>query len=175
MAFEKHSLSGPIPGENYTSDTRNYPWHRPPEYTELDDAIEYISKVMTEERGSEAIITMLEMGMTVSIITDIIITKGIGAGKWSVDLGLILAGPIAHIIVLMARGYDVDYDMGLEDNRYMPTKAFFNEAKKVDKKKAKEAGEEAAEQVDVIKDVASASGGFMGGVEDVGGETGGFA
>ena len=30
-------FDAPIAGENFTSDTRNYPWHRPPEITDYDD------------------------------------------------------------------------------------------------------------------------------------------
>lgn len=159
------AIDGPIPGENYTSDTKNYPWHRPPEFSELDPAIDYISKVMTNERGSVSIISMLELGLDVSTIADIIITKGISKGKWSVDLGLILAGPIAHIIVLMARGYEVDFDLGVEGPMNIPTTAFFKEAKKVDETKAKEVGEEALGQVDTIKDVAPSALGGFGGME----------
>ena len=29
----------PIPGANYTSDTRNYPWHRPSDITTYDEAV----------------------------------------------------------------------------------------------------------------------------------------
>ena len=34
--------NAPIPGANYTSDTRNYPWHRPPDITDVDEALEHI-------------------------------------------------------------------------------------------------------------------------------------
>lgn len=178
MPFEKYALNGPIPGENFTSDVKNYPWHRPPQFTELDEAVEYVVGVITEEKGAMSIISMLEMEFDVATIVDIIITKGISKGKWSVDLGLILAGPIAHIIILMAKEYEVDYELGLEEVGGVPTSAFFNEAKKVNKEKAIKAGEEVSKSSDVIKDVATL--GFMGEVsneETPEGEgfTGGFA
>ena len=34
-------FDGPIPGENFTSETKNYPWHRPPEITDYDEALEF--------------------------------------------------------------------------------------------------------------------------------------
>lgn len=157
MPMQKHQLDGPIPGENFTSDTKNYPWHRPPEFTELDEAIDYVSKVMTNDSGSEAIISMLEMGMSVVMVSDIVITKGISTGKWTPDLGLILAGPVAHIIVIMAREYGIDYDLGVETRKSTPTSAFFREAKKIDKKKAAEAGEAGAE----VGETLSKASGFM--------------
>lgn len=165
MAFKplpKHSLDGPIPGENYTSDTRNYPWHRPPEFTEPDEAIEYISNIMLEEKGAVAILSMLELGITVLQITEMIILKGMGAGKWTMDLGLLIAGPISHIIILMAKAYEVEYDMGFSDMPVMPGKHFFNELKKLDKAKAKDAADSIKDDVAGIKDAAS--GGFLDGI-----------
>jgi hypothetical protein len=88
-----------------------------------------------------------------------IIMKGVGAGKWSVDLGLLLAGPIAHIIILMARGYDIDYEMGFSGPPKGPTRVFFKEARKIDRQKAKEAGEDAREGGEVISELAGA--GFL--------------
>ncbi len=46
------NFEGPIPGENYTSDTKNYPWHRPPEFDDLDKAIDYIGKRLTKEENA---------------------------------------------------------------------------------------------------------------------------
>ena len=40
--FDPAQPSGPIPGENFTSDERNYPWHRPPEYTDMDLSLIHI-------------------------------------------------------------------------------------------------------------------------------------
>lgn len=137
----------PIPGENYTSNTKNYPWHRPPEHTTIDSAVEYLSTTLQDEESSMAIISMLEMGISVVAITDIIVTKGLEQGKWQVDLGLLLAGPIAHIIVLLAKGYDVEYEMGIGTNRNYPTKQLFKEVKKSTNKKPSKDTKENIEEV----------------------------
>lgn len=162
MAFKelpKHMLDGPIPGENYTSDTKNYAWHRPPEFTEPDQAIEYLSGVMLDEDGSSALLSMVEAGIDLLSIAQIIILKAVSAGKFSIDLGLLLAGPIVHILILMARGYEVEYEVGFTPPRPMPGKSFFNEIRKIDKEKAKKAAEGAAEGAEVIQEMAS--GGFL--------------
>lgn len=168
-------LDGPIPGENFTSDTRNYPWHRPPEFTEPDEAIEYALEVMTEEEGSIAIISMLEMGISVVAVTDMILTKGIMSGKWTFDLSMLIAGPIAHIIVLMAKGYDIDYELGVDRPSNIPTSSFFKEAKKINQAKAKAVGEDVALEAEAIglisgsanmnQTVSPATDGFMGGFD----------
>lgn len=120
-------FDGPIPGANYTSDTRNYPWHRPPEYTTIDEAIDYISETMTDEKTAFAILNMMEIGLDIVTITNLLIMKGVSKGKWALDLGLLLAGPVSHILVIMAKGYGVKYEMGIEDNTVLPGKAYFKE------------------------------------------------
>lgn len=130
MADKSQMFDAPIPGANYTSDTKNYPWHRPPEITNLDDAIEVAFKKLTEENAATGILTMIEMGATVASLTHTFVMSGIGAGKWTPDFAILLAGPVSHIIYLMAKGYGLDPDMGLDQKVNPPTKSFFKATQK---------------------------------------------
>lgn len=150
-------LAGPIPGENFTSDTKNYPWHRPPEHTDLDKAIEFIGKRLMAPESAHGILTMLETGMDVATITDIFLTSGIGAGKWTVDFALLLAGPTAHIICLMAEADGIDYDLGVEDKRKKPTSVYLNKVKQ-----QQETVNTIRKEIDLMEVKEKASGGFMG-------------
>lgn len=160
-------FSKPIPGENYLSDTKNFPWHRPPEITDLDEAIEKSLEKLTSEEGAMGLITMLKLGIDVATLTDIFVTKGIGAGKWTPDFAILLAGPVSHIICLMAKGYGIEYDLGIEDKRIPMTFHSFKELSNADKAKAKKVGEEVQEQVGEVKSQAS---GFMAGTTTKEGE-----
>jgi len=150
-------FSGPIPGENYTSDTKNYAWHRPPEHTNLDKAIETIAKKLMSEESYTGVLTMLENGMTVSQLTEIFLMSGVGNGKWTPDFALLLAGPTSHIVKLMAEGYGIKYEMGIDDKIKGPSKAYFEGFKTVNKKQV----ENAVSEVDIKKIKVKASG-FMG-------------
>jgi hypothetical protein len=160
-------FSQPIPGENYLSDTKNYPWHRPPEITDIDEAIEKSLEKLTSEEGAVGLLTMLELGIDVATITDIFVTKGIGSGKWTPDFAVLLAGPISHIICLMAKGYGIEYDLGIDDKTKPKTASFFKSLREVDKKKAKRVGEEVQSQ---IGEVQSQAAGFMAGTPKTEGE-----
>lgn len=151
-------FEGPIPGENYTADTKNYPWHRPPEFADLDKAIEMSAKRLTEENNAISILTMIEAGVSVASITEMYLMSGIGAGKWTVDQALLLAGPVSHIICLMCKGYGVKYDLGVDNKKTPITSVFMKEMKKINAPKAKKAGQEVAKQVEDVKEKAS---GFM--------------
>lgn len=120
------NLSGPIPGENFTSDTKNYPWHRPPEYTDLDKAIDACAKQLMAPKSARGLLTMIEMGLDIVTITGIFVMSGIGAGKWTPDFALLLVGPVSHIIVLMCEGRGIDYELGLNDDEIdqIPSSAY---------------------------------------------------
>jgi hypothetical protein len=115
----------PIPGENYTSDTRNYPWHRPPDIVDIDEAVEYISTNLIETNDGMRYMAMLDVGIPVSAITDMVVTMGVGDGKFTPDFALLIAGPVARLLTVMAKSYNIDYEMGLETGEQIITPAFF--------------------------------------------------
>lgn len=132
MALSKSAvIDGPIPGENWTSDPKDYPWHRAPDFVDPDPAMEYFLGTLDDEDQQDAYIALLDMGFDVATITDLVVTKGIENGKWSIDLGMLLAGPISHVIVLLARGRGESFEMGLETESQTPSKAFFDGLKDV--------------------------------------------
>jgi hypothetical protein len=109
-------FDGPIAGENYTSDTRNYPWHRPPDLVEYDDIVEHLLEKISAPDTLPNIMSTLSTGATVAGITDFVILNGIGEGKFAIDMGLLAAGPVARFIQIMADDFNVEHDMGIDDD-----------------------------------------------------------
>lgn len=157
-------LNGPIPGENFTSNTKNQAWHRPPEFNDLNKAMDAIGQRLLKRKSAKGILSFLENGVPVATITQMFLMSGVGAGKWTVDFALLLAGPTARLIELMAKGYDVEYSMGIEeDDNPVPTKAFFSGLKSVNSGKVDSAVKEASTEFDALKEeVSQESSGFMG-------------
>jgi hypothetical protein len=112
-------FDGPIPGENYTSDTRNYPWHRPPDIADYDQAIDYVIQQISEPEPMSAILTLLEAGASVAGVVSTINMSNIGDGKYPIDLSILIAGPIARYIELYAKGSGIEIDMGLPKDKIM--------------------------------------------------------
>lgn len=148
-----NQFRGPIPGENYTSDTRNYAWHRPPEYTDLDQAIEYIGGRLTSEESSVGLLTMMEAGVPLVDLAQMFLMSGVGAGKWTLDFALMLAGPTTHIMSIMGKAYGLKYDLGLDDKSSRPpTMAFMKAVSEINKGKAAAAGRRSYDSLDDIED-----------------------
>jgi hypothetical protein len=124
-------LDGPIPGENFTRDTKNYAWHRPPEFTDLDKATEMIGKKLMSETSAPGLLTMMESGVTIADLAQIFLMSAVGAGKFTLDFAILLAGPTAHIMYLMAKSYGIECDLGIETKSLPKSKAYFEGAKEV--------------------------------------------
>lgn len=125
-------IAGPIPGENYTSDTKNYPWHRPPEFDDLDKAIEYATTKLTQNNTSLSMMTLAKSGVPLTTITEIFLTQGMSRGKWTPDYALLMAGPVTHILALMAKASKINYDLGIDDEPAQYTSAYFDAMAELD-------------------------------------------
>lgn len=140
MAWETANRvnNGPIPGENYTSDTKNYPWHRPPKYTDLDDAIEFAYKKLMS--NPEGLLTLMELGMPIVVLTELFLLNQMGQGMWTPDYMILMAGPVAHIMYLMGKGYGIEPNMDIFKKKNYTTGTFFKKVKKLNEEKVKSLG-----------------------------------
>lgn len=109
-------LNGPIPGENYTSDTRNYPWHRPPQFVDYDEAIDYLIERIDQKEVTHTMTTLMEMEQDVVTITTMLLINAISEGRISVDLALLISGPVARYIQIVGEGVGVKVEMGLTED-----------------------------------------------------------
>ena len=118
------NFDAPIPGENFTSDTKNYPWHRPPEIVDYDEAIDNTLKMLSGEQQIKSVMALLGAEVSLPTIVDMVLTGQIANGKIPIDLGILIAGPVARFIEIMAKMYDIEYTMGKDDEPTPPTAAY---------------------------------------------------
>jgi len=121
MATPKQRFDGPIPGENYTADTKNYPWHRPPDITDYDKAVDYVTEKLTEPKAVTAMTSLMEAGANLTTLVSMINMLNIGRGKYSIDLSILIAGPIARYLKILAKKNDIDVKIGNEEERQIIT------------------------------------------------------
>lgn len=163
MALLKRSnqvQNGPIPGENYTSDTKNYPWHRPPKYTNLDDAIEHSYKKLMEKPNG--LLTMIKAGIPIPGLVELFLLNGMSKGNWTPDFMILMAGPIAHIMYLMAKEAKITPNMDLEEKGPHIGPSWVDMMDEIQKKSS------GVKKLDVdIEKVKEAAGGFMSVGEDI--------
>lgn len=117
-------FDAPIAGANYTSDTKNYPWHRPPDIVNYDEGVDYMINKMQEPEHIELIYSLLKLDTQVSTVVSSLLMQAISKGKYSIDLAILMAGPIARYIGIIADEQGIKYNMGASDSdrvRITPT------------------------------------------------------
>ena len=108
-------FDAPIAGANYAADTRNYPWHRPPDLVNYDEGVDYLIQKMNEPQELELVYALLDIDAHISTIVSSLLMQGISRGKFSIDLAVLMAGPIARYIGILADEQDIKYNMGVGD------------------------------------------------------------
>jgi len=104
------TLNRPIPGQGLTNDPENpYPWERPPEFTELEEGVQYVFSRLIDPPMYTSIMDVIDDGTPLMNITQGILFKGFTEGKWNPDLMMLLAEPTTYMLMALAERADIDF------------------------------------------------------------------
>ena len=107
----------PVPGESLTNDPEQpWPWEGQPRFSDMNDALEYFFDKFTEEELFEDLMDLLEDGVAVMDIVQIFLTKGVQEGLFNPDMMLLLAEPVAYILMSLAERQGIDFEIIEEDD-----------------------------------------------------------
>ena len=91
-------FDAPIPGQSLTDKPGNSPWEHPPQFTDTIEAAEYIWDKITQPDFAGQVVAMLDAGIPVEAIGRIVVFAGFTEGKWTPDVGFILAEVVMKMI-----------------------------------------------------------------------------
>ena len=97
------SFNAPIPGESLVSspDTPNK-WERPPAYTTEERAMEELYLVLTEKEKLTELIKIIDDGVALDEIAQIVLYKGYTEGLYNPDLMLLMIEPTIYLLIAIA-------------------------------------------------------------------------
>lgn len=99
----------PIPGQSLTSDPDNpAPYEQPPQFTSVHEASEHIFSNMIKEENYVPLMRLLLDDMPIMDIAQTLIFTGFTEGKWNPDLMLMLAEPVAYMLLALAERAGID-------------------------------------------------------------------
>ena len=96
--FDNNPFDAPVPGQGLTDKPGNYPWDHPPQYTDTMEASEYIWDKLTHPSFVKLVIAMLDAGIPVEAIARIVVFAGFTEGKWTPDVGFMLAETVVKMV-----------------------------------------------------------------------------
>lgn len=108
-------LDAPISGQHMTSELGGRPWQQAPQYTTVDEAIEYYLDRMSSDEFTDQLVDVLEMDVPVTTLANTIQLGGVMDGKHTVDVGMLVMPLLMEMIMLVGDMADVKYDSGMEN------------------------------------------------------------
>ena len=125
-------FNAPIPGESLTSSPDNpKAWERPPEFADDDEAMQEIYLLLTEQDKLRELINIINEGIPLDEIAQVVLYKGYTSGKFNPDVMLMLIEPTIYLLIAIAdyaeikdytlyEGEEGDPDTELPDDNIVP-------------------------------------------------------
>lgn len=99
-----------VPGEALSNDPDNpYPFEGQTEFTVQREALEYLFILITDEDRYADILSVIEEGVPIMELTQVMLFKGFTEGKWNPDLMMLLAEPLAFMLIALAERQGINY------------------------------------------------------------------
>jgi hypothetical protein len=109
MAIDPKFLTAPIPGSSLTGEPGNYPWENPPQFSKIEEVIDFYTERMTDDEVEAAIITALDTGISVEVMAEQILTSGVMNGVHSYDVSVLVNPVIREMIMYVGDVNQIDY------------------------------------------------------------------
>ena len=115
------SFKRAIPGQSLTSDPdKPMPFEQPPQYTEVNEAIEHYFEMFTQENIYEGILNALIDDVSIMEIVKPLLFQGFQEGLFNPDMMLLLAEPLTYIIAALAEHKALKKVNGTEEPENFP-------------------------------------------------------
>lgn len=124
-------FKAPIPGQSLTSSPKKYPYERPPELNDPEEALKMHLTRLNKKGMAKNLTDALELGVDVVTLTEGILRNAVANGIHSIDVSLLIAPVIHEFIKKTADDVGIEYEEGLEDKE-----AIADRDQKVEKAKA---------------------------------------
>lgn len=114
----------PIPGISLTGEPGAAPWERPPQYTTIDEVIDYYSDKLVEEEVLPSLIDSIKRDIPLLTIADGLMKIGVMQGMHSIDAAMLAKPVVVELMIALAEIYGVKYVISADDmktQQVMPT------------------------------------------------------
>ena len=114
------ALRAAIPGQSLTDTPKNYPWERPAEIADPNDAVKYHIDRVSEEDVIDNVLDALEFGVPAKKLSEAMMTGAVASGIHNIDVSLIIEPVIRAFIMKSADMAGVEYKETFEDDEKSP-------------------------------------------------------
>ena len=106
------SFLAAVPGSGLTSEPGSRAYKNPPQYSTVDDAMNYYVTRLASDEVADQIVSVLDMGVPVTELANIMQMHGVMEGKHTLDMSMLMLPVLMEIIALIGDTAGIDYNMG---------------------------------------------------------------
>ena len=121
----KPPLDAPIPGQSLTAELGNRPWQNPPQFTTVQQAVEFYIPRLVDPNFVEELISIIELGIPLKTIANSMMLGATLQGRHTIDIGVLIMPVLIEMMAYLAESANVEYELGTEEdeesNRPSPT------------------------------------------------------
>jgi len=129
MAFRETSdFDAPIPGQGLTAELGSRPWQTPPEFTTLEEGVDfYVSRIIQPKMAAQ-LLDIIEMKIPLTAIAETLTLGGVMQGLHTVDVGILVNPILVELMEGLAKNAEVPYKVGDTDGENIPDKGILTKA-----------------------------------------------
>jgi len=105
-------IDAPIAGQSLTSEVGGWPWEQPPQYSTVEEALEFYVPRLTEPTLQNELMDVIEMGLPLTTIANSLQQGAVMQGKHSLDVGILVMPVIMEMLAYLAEERGVKFNMG---------------------------------------------------------------
>ena len=150
MAIPEDAMfNAPIPGQMMTAELGARPFQRPPQYSTVDEAMDFYAARIMSPKLRDGILDIMEMGVPLTSLANTLQAGGVMQGKHTIDVGVLIMPVLIEMLAYVGDEEGIEYDLGMDDPEEDPDKFrdvhIYKAMQKV-KEKMEKSGEEPIEE-----------------------------
>ena len=111
------TFDAPIPGMSLTHELGGRPWQTPPQFSSVDETIQYYMETMSSDEFIDELMDVIELGVPLGDLANTIQLANVMEGKHSVDVGVLVTPVIIEMLSFLAESAGVEYKIQAEVDR----------------------------------------------------------
>ena len=105
-------IDAPIAGQSLTSEVGGWPWEQPPQYSTVEEALEFYLPRLTEPTLQNDLMNVIEMGLPLTTIANALQQGAVMQGTHSLDVGILVMPVIMEMLAYLAEERGIKFNMG---------------------------------------------------------------
>ena len=98
------------------------PWQTPPQYSSVEEALQYYIPRMEDDAFTDNLLNVIEMGMPLTTLANTIQLAGVMENRHTVDVGILIIPVLIEMMQLVAEAEGIEYVTGMEKDNDAATK-----------------------------------------------------